>query len=152
MNEATPKSPRTAPEKGVGFPQILHDRSRAAGVELHKLLVSLSTGTLAIYFLALTGEAKPALTSHQKVAAIASILCVAFSATFGILSMYADVRRFYLWASALHTADKAEKSAFYKDRDAWLARDRIFAPAMGILFMLGMVSSVLYGVLRVAGR
>jgi hypothetical protein len=41
---------------GEGFPPILHDRSRAAGMDLHRLLISLSTGTLAIYFLALTGR------------------------------------------------------------------------------------------------
>ena len=87
--------------KGEGFAQILHDRSRSVGLELHRLLTSLSTGTLAIYFLALTGEAKPPLTPSQRVCAAVSVFCVAFSAAFGIVSMYADVRRYYLWASAL---------------------------------------------------
>src|SRR5215472_12980716 len=74
---------------GEGFAQILHDRSRDRGTDLHRLLISLSTGTLAIYFLALTGEAKPALTTNQKVCAVISVVCVAFSAACGILPMYA---------------------------------------------------------------
>jgi hypothetical protein len=44
---------------GNGFAQILHDCSRSVGMDLHRLSISLSTGTLAIYFLALTGEARP---------------------------------------------------------------------------------------------
>jgi hypothetical protein len=43
-------------ERGQGFPQILHDRSRTAGTELHKLLLSLSTGGVAVYFVALTRQ------------------------------------------------------------------------------------------------
>ncbi len=149
MDKPVSESAKTPPAKGEGFPQILHDRSRTAGTELHRLLVSLSTGTLAIYFLALTGEAKPPLTTNQKVAAIASVACVAMAAMFGILSMYADVRRFYLWGSALQATDKSEKQALYKERDRWIVRDRWFAPAMGYLFMLGMISSVIYGALRI---
>jgi hypothetical protein len=152
MEDSAAEQIKPPPKKGEGFPQILHDRSRAAGMELHRLLVSLSTGTLAIYFLALTGEAKPPLTPHQKLAAITSIFCVAFSAAFGILSMYADVRRFYFWASALQASDKNEKRTFYKERDTWIARDRILAPAMGTLFMIGMLSSLVYGALRIAGK
>ncbi len=152
MEESVSGKAKTRPAKGEGFPQILHDRSRAAGTELHKLLVSLSTGTLAIYFLSLTGEAKPPLTHNQKIAAVTSLLCVASSATFGIISMYADVRRYYFWASALQSVDKEERRAFYRRRNIWTARDRLLAPAMGLLFMLGMLSSLVYGTLRIIGK
>jgi hypothetical protein len=138
--------------RGKGFPQILQDRSRAAGMDLHRSLISLSTGTLAIYFLALTGEAKPPLTANQKICAVVSVVCVAFSAACGIVSMYADVRRYYLWASALQTAEKGVKRILYRERDRWLRRDRALVPAMGILFISGMLSSLVYGTLRVLGR
>jgi hypothetical protein len=152
MEQPETKQAKTPPALGEGFPQILHDRSRAAGTELHKLLISLSTGTLAIYFLALTGEAKPPLTRNQKFLAITSVACVALAATSGILSMYADVRRFYLWGSALQTVDKTKRTALYKERDEWITRDRRFAPAMGILFVVGMLTSVIYGTLRILGK
>jgi hypothetical protein len=139
-------------ELGEGFPQILHDRSRAAGLDLHRLVISLSTGTLAIYFLALTGEAKPALTLNQKVCAVVSVVCVAFAAACGIISMYADVRRYYFWASALQTSDKSKKGMLYRQRDRWARRDQRLMPAMGILFVSGMLSSLVYGALRVLGR
>jgi hypothetical protein len=146
------KQTKTPPALGEGFPQILHDRSRAAGTELHKLLISLSTGTLAIYFLALTGEAKPPLSKDQKFLAIASVACVALAATSGILSMYADVRRFYLWGSALQAEDKTKRTALYKERDRWITRDRWFAPTMGVFFIIGMLTSVIYGALRILGK
>jgi hypothetical protein len=138
--------------RGKGFPQILHDRSRAAGLELHRLLISLSTGTLAIYFLALTGEAKPALTTYQKICAVVSVISVALSAASGIFSLYADVRRYYFWASALQTPDKALKQQHYRDRDRWVKRDRALIPTMGLLFVSGMLSSLVYGALRVLDR
>lgn len=128
--------------RGEGFAQILHDRSRAAGMDLHRLLISLSTGTLAIYFLALTGEAKPPLTANQKLCAVISVVCVALSAACGIVSMYADVRRYYFWASALQTSDKPTKRTLYRQRNRWLRRDRTLVPTMGILFISGMLSSL----------
>ena len=120
--------------------------------KLHRLLISLSIGTLAIYFLALTGEAKPPLTPSQRVCAAVSVFCVAFSAAFGIVSMYSDVRRYYLWASALQTSDKGLRNTLYRQRDRWLRRDRVLVPAMGMFFTLGMLSSLVYGALRTFGR
>jgi hypothetical protein len=147
------ESQRPSPaDRGKGFPQILHDRSRDAGSDLHRLLISLSTGTLAIYFLALTGEAKPPLSTNQKISAVISVFSVALSAACGIISMFADVRRYYLWASALQTSDKVRKRELYRHRDRWLRRERLLAPAMGALFITGMLSSLVYGAFRVFGK
>jgi hypothetical protein len=58
----------------------------------------------------------------------------------------------YLWASALQTIIKAEKETLYRKRNQWVKRDRLFAPAMGVLFVQGTVSSLTYGALRVLSK
>lgn len=146
------KHKRTQFDKGDGFAQILHDRSRAVGTDLVKLVLSLSTGTLAIFFLALTGEAKPPLTLAQKTSAVASVAILGVAVFCGIISMYADTRRYYFWACALQTADKQQRDAHYRSRDAWLLSARLLAAAMGISFLLGMLSSIVYGVLRIDAK
>jgi hypothetical protein len=140
-------------EKGVGFPQILHDRSRSQGSELHRFVLSLSTGTLAVYFLALTVEAKPALTISQKKTAIAALASVALAVASGLLGMYADTRRNYFWASALQRKEnKEERSFFYKRRDRWLSAERISDATLAVAFITGMIFSLTYMILRVLGR
>jgi hypothetical protein len=140
-------------EKGEGFPQILHDRSRSQGSELHRFLLSLSTGTLAVYFLALTGEAKPPLTFPQRRTAIAGLACVALAVASGLLGMYADARRNYFWASALQRKEnRQERSFLYKRRDQWLKTERISDVILTVSFMIGIIVSLIYMVLRVLGR
>ncbi|KPA09826.1 hypothetical protein MHK_009968, partial [Candidatus Magnetomorum sp. HK-1] len=46
--------------------QIYHDRARESGVELRKLIISLSSGAIAVFFLVLTKEVKPPLTLFQQ--------------------------------------------------------------------------------------
>ena len=51
---------------GAGFAQILHDRARASSQELHTLLLSFSTGLLAVYFVALNTTKDPAQSRDGK--------------------------------------------------------------------------------------
>jgi hypothetical protein len=138
--------------RGEGFPQIVHDRSRDVGRDLQKLLVSLSTGTLAIYFLALTTEAKPGLTHHQTQVSIVALALMALAVGSGLFGMYADTRRNYFWASALQKKDKNAKSLLYKHRDRWLRTERIMDLTLAISFLAGITMSVIYMFLRVLSR
>jgi hypothetical protein len=60
-------------ERGVGFPQVIHDRARTAATNLHKFLLSLSTGSVGIFFIAVTTKIDPQLTIYQQVAILVGL-------------------------------------------------------------------------------
>jgi hypothetical protein len=138
-------------ERGRGFPQILHDRARTAAEELHKLLLSLSTGGVAVYFLGLTGKIEPRLTTSQIATVLVATIGFAGAGLSGITCWYADCRRNYFWASALQTGDKLERSKFYRQRDRWLRTERVTANLLIGLFVLGVLVSALYVGFRLLG-
>jgi hypothetical protein len=135
--------------KGVGFPQILHDRSRNTGNELFRLLISLSTGTLGIYFFALTTEAKPPLTELQQVIALLALSFMAIAVLSGIVSMHSDSRRNYYWACALQPSDKDKKNSLYKKRDLWIKWEYRTFLFLATGFCGGILSTLAYMVCRV---
>ncbi|WGL16664.1 hypothetical protein PVT68_18170 [Microbulbifer bruguierae] len=135
-------------EKGVGFPQILHDRSRAVGQDLQKLLVSLSTAVLAVFFVTLTTKVEPPLNAYQKLVMLVSLSSMAFAVFAGVIDMYADSRRNFFWASALQAVDKTRRSAFYKHRDRWLKIERYCAWALTIGFFVGILAALAYMIMR----
>jgi hypothetical protein len=73
-------------ERGKGLPQILHDRARSSAIELHKLLVSLSTAILTIFFLAVTTEIKPPLTPKQKFFVLFSLIAFGSALFSGLIA------------------------------------------------------------------
>jgi len=140
--------PRTM---GEGFPQILHDRSRDVGQDLFKLLLSLSTGILAVYFFALTAEVKPLLTSSQRAAALIGLAFLSLAVFSGLISLHSDSRRNYFWASALQATDKERRGRLYKQRDFWMKIELRTYLLLVIGFVGGVVSSVAYMTLRIVG-
>ena len=135
-------------ERGQGFPQTLHDRSREAGTELQRLLISLATGSLAAYFLALTASDSD-LTLWQQIAALSGVLFMGISVLSGVLSWHADSRRNYFWASALQAEESKTRTALYRSRDRWLTKSRFFFSLLSRTFSVGVVSSLVYMALRV---
>jgi len=138
--------------RGVGFPQILHDRSREAGQELHKLLLSLSTASLAVYFFALTTKVDPPLTRAQQITVIAGMGAMALATLAGMIDIFADCRRNFFWASALQAEDKLKRAINYKHRDKWLAVERVSAWLLTWLFAFGIIASLVYVYFRVFAR
>jgi hypothetical protein len=106
---------------GGGFPQTLHDRSRAIGSELHKTLLAFCTAALGVYFIALTTEAKPGLTSSQRFAAVCGLVIMALGSLSGLAGMLADSRRNYFWACALQAeeGETERRAEMYRLRDRW---------------------------------
>jgi|HubBroStandDraft_6_1064221.scaffolds.fasta_scaffold549442_1 hypothetical protein len=141
-------------ELGSGFAQILHDRSRATGWEIQKLLISLSTATSGIYFLALTQRAQPPLTLWQKTTAISSLFLMAAATLCGIIGGFADSRRNYFWASALQAPEneKERRTRMYRSRNRWLRLERICDILLSLNFAVGVLISFAYMVLRVLGK
>jgi|GEM_PF-4710308 len=145
-----PNLPREKP-RGKGFPQILHDRARDAGTRLHSLLVSLATGALGVFFIALTTKVDPPITSDERISVLAALGLMALSLGTGILNWKADCRRNFFWASALQVRDQAEKDRFYERRDYWLSVERQSATVQWVSFLLGVGATVVYLTLRIVG-
>ena len=139
-------------ERGTGFPQILHDRARGAGTELRRLLISLSTGALGVYFLALTTRPDPALSVWQQAMVIVGLVAMASALGAGLLGWYSDCRRNYFWATALQANAANERDRLYKLRDFWLAIETWMHILIRILFAVGVGASAAYVCLRVIGK
>jgi hypothetical protein len=78
--------------------QNFHDRARQSGVELRKIVISLSTGALAICFLVLTREIKPVLTILQQKLLLVAVCFFGLSVFGGIVSWWSDGARFFYLA------------------------------------------------------
>jgi hypothetical protein len=138
-------------QRGQGFPQILHDRARGAAEELHRLLISLSTAGVGVFFVSLTGKTEPQLTLVQRVSVLVALLTMAGAALSGIVSWYSDCRRNYFWASALMAKERAERSKLYRQREHWLKLAHGAARCLLALFVVGILASMVYMVCRILG-
>ena len=136
-------------ELGVGFPQVVHDRCRTAAEELHKLLISLATGALGVYFIVLKSSVVPALTPAQRWVAIGGLFGLSIALACGIAAWFADARRNFYWASAMQAVGKEEKRQLYKLRDKWLSIKDSTVATLGISFALGIALSVAYIAFRI---
>lgn len=139
-------------DRGEGFPQIIHDRARTAAEELHKLLVSLSTASLAVYFVALTSKVEPALTSMQRRSVLGGLGSMALALGCGILAWYADMKRNFYWASAMQHRSRQSRGELYARRDRWLRTKTRAVVGLDVFFFVGIACSVTYIVLRVVAR
>lgn len=150
MSEHHDETPADA--RGQGFPQILHDRARVSTEELVRLLLTLSTAGVGVFFIALTGKSDPPLTPRQEVAVLVALVAMAAATLFGMLSWFADGRRNYLWATALQTKKGKEdgpRDQLFVRRDFWLALARRAYQLLMLLFGVGIVASLYYLVCRV---
>ncbi|MGQ0598199.1 hypothetical protein [Aquabacterium sp.] len=150
MSEHHDETPADA--RGQGFPQILHDRARVSTEELVRLLLTLSTAGVGVFFIALTGKSDPPLTPRQEVAVLVALVAMAAATLCGMLSWFADGRRNYLWATALQTKKGKEdgpRDQLFVRRDFWLALARRAYQLLMLLFGVGIVASLYYLVCRV---
>lgn len=136
-------------ELGEGFPQVIHDRARTAAEELHKLLVSLSTASLAVYFVALTSKIDPPLTFMQQGTVLGGLGSMALALGCGIFVWYADMKRNFYWASAMRQTNKQSREELYARRDLWQHMKNKAVVGLDVFFLAGIVCSVTYVVMRV---
>jgi len=135
--------------RGKGFPQILHDRARESSQQLHKLLLSFSTGLLAVYFIALTATDDAAKPGVQTIAAITGLVTTGLAVFAGLLGLYADMKRNYFRAAAIQAKEPQRRDKLYKTRDQWRQRQRFSIATLNLCFLLGVTSSVVYVIFRV---
>lgn len=132
--------------------QILHDRARESSQQLHKLLLSFSTGLLAVYFIALTATEDAAQPGIQTISAIAGLSATGIAVFAGLVGLYADMKRNYFRASALQAEDKQRRDKLFRTRDRWLFRQRLSIMSLNVFFLLGVTSSIIYIVCRILNR
>lgn len=130
--------------RGEGFAQIIHDRSRDAAQTLHKMLTTLATAALGVYFVSLTRSIQPELTPIQKGTAAIALITMALAAGAGLFGMYADSRRNYHWAKGMQLHEGKEKRPQYKQQVIWNRRKKAMASTLGLSFATGIVASLAY--------
>lgn len=134
---------------GEGFPQILHDRARKSSQELHKLLLSFSSATLAVYFVALTTKGEASLTFAQTVVSLIGLSSMGIAVFSGLIGLFADMKRNYYRGSALQAKDGKKKDDLYGLRDLWRTRQWRSVAALNAFFFIGILASIVYIALRI---
>ena len=138
-------------QRSQSAPHTLHDRARSAAEDLHKILLLLSSGGMAVLFIAFTEETNTPPSMAEQLVGLLAISSMAVAALSGIAYRYADCRRDYLWASALEVNEKNKRSHFYKQRDRWVLIARTSSQFLITFFVVGILSAVGYIGLRLLG-
>jgi hypothetical protein len=149
MAKATDAKPKTERAGNKVTAQIFHDRAKNAANELHKLVLSFAGATLGVYFIAMTKEISQ-ITVPQILSCLAGILMMGTAVFVGLLGLFADMKRYYFWGCAMQERDRKKRDAFYKERDRWLARQRLSRPMLFLFFSSGIIASIVFMVFRTA--
>ncbi|HUU20592.1 MAG TPA: hypothetical protein VMW72_25825 [Sedimentisphaerales bacterium] len=144
--QGPPKKKQISSEK---LAEKLHDRARESSQQLHKLLLSFSTGLLAVFFVALTATEDAAKPGVQTISAIAGLSAMGIAVLTGLFAYYADMKRNYFRASALQAKDKLRRDELFQTRDQWRRCQRLSILALNSFFLFGIISSLLYVISRV---
>lgn len=128
---------------------MLYDRSRYSAEEQRKLLISLGTGTIAIFFLALTAKIEPSLTVLQKTTIGIGLFFIALSVLSGIFQWFADAKWNYAWARSLESKSSKDRKKRRKSKDQWHKIQRVTGICLRANFVIGILSAVFYVFARV---
>jgi len=128
---------------------LMHNRAREAGSELRRAIITLSTGSIAILFLALTAEIKPPLNLLEKICAVGTVLSHAASALSGLLAWGADAERNFFWAHSLSPKqDYNWRIKFEKERKVRQTIMNRADKTSRFLFIVGVVLAAIYLLVR----
>jgi hypothetical protein len=132
--------------------QALHDRAAESARETRGHLVSLATGSLALFFIALTGKADPPLTDAQRLVVMLAIAALGAAIFSGVWSAYADAHWSYYWAKQVEAENAANADgakAMQVEAGKWHWHKRWTEKSTMSLFLLGIALSAGYMVMRV---
>lgn len=129
--------------------QKFHDRARESGVELRKLVISLSTGALAIYFLALTQEIKPPLTNIQQSLLVVSVCFFGLCIFCGIVSWWSDGARFFFLALNAESNQSDSPDSAFKLKRRWTIVRRLSDVLLTVAFSGGILVSIVFILYRI---
>lgn len=130
--------------RGQEFADTLHQRSRESAFEYRKLLTSLATGSLALFFLALTTEVRPELTRLQVATLVGAVLCMAVSIFSGMYCWHADATRNYYWGMVEEGKQRSGGPEFDTMAKTWKRRLERASKFLKYAFATGIALSVAY--------
>jgi hypothetical protein len=131
----------------LGSADLWHDRARSAAVEQRKLLTTLATACLAVFFVTLTGEKARFLTEYQRYTARLALVMMAVSVLFGVLAVFGDARRCYNLArhiQAIASSENTLADAFHTRFTAYFRLLTVSNWVQRGTFLAGIAGTVLY--------
>ena len=135
--------------------QLLHNRAAESAKETRQSIITLSAGSLAVFFLALTSKIDPELSLSQKASVIVALICMALAIFSGLWSAYSDAQWSYYWAKFREEAESGTgKSSETKSTnwtlevDRWHKHKRWSEKASILFFVAGVLVSSIYIALR----
>jgi hypothetical protein len=129
--------------------KTVSERGRRSAEEGTRLLVTIATASLGVFFMALSKKFEPALDRDEKTVAVLAVLAMAVASGCGILSWWADAKVHINWALALPASDSGKRGQYFKARDRWRKIEKdvkwFFFGAFGI----GIVAAAVFLILRI---
>jgi hypothetical protein len=137
------QEPKIAPD-----PQKLHDRAAESAKETRQSVLTLSSGALAVFFLALTTDkaVEPALKPFERWVILLSLTCMAVAVVSSLWCAYADAQWSYWWARAIEK--RHEDAERYKDieglQDSYHGHKRVSETVLRWAFAVGVTLAAVY--------
>lgn len=138
--------------RGQDFADELYSRSRESAFEYRKLLTSLSTGALALFFLALTSKIEPPLTQLQIGLLVGAISSMAVTVISGLYCWSADAQRNYFWAKVEEGKQESGGPECDTLSKTWKKRLERATAVLRYSFGIGIAFSVVYMAARIVGK
>lgn len=131
----------------LGSADLWHDRAREAAVEQRKLLTTLATASLAVFFITLTGDKGKLLTDYQRYTARFALLMMAVSIFFGVIAVFGDARRCYNLGRHIQASANGENTLADAFHGRYTAYFRLLTVSNWVqrgTFLAGVAGTVAY--------
>jgi hypothetical protein len=139
------QSDRIIPE-----PAKLYDRASLSAKETRQAITAMSTGSLALFFLALTTKIEPLLTIPQRLAVLVALALMAIAIFAGLWSAQADARWSYGWGREVEKR-RGDTVNWEEYKDYWHKHKLKGENWCFRSFAAGVFVAAVYIVLRVIG-
>ena len=122
----------------------LYDRAALSAGEYRKTLTTLSSGSLGVFFLAVTTKVEPLLSAFQRKALMVAIFGMALSILLGITAWAADARWAFSSAAAIDPTKVSEAAKWERQWNRWHVVKRNCDYFLPLTFMTGVIAAVCY--------
>lgn len=123
--------------------QDLHNRAFESARETRQLLTTMATGSLGVFFLAMTSK-DPISNPYEKFVLIWSTIAMAFTIFTGVYGAYADAQWSYYWAKQLECEDALDRQRRSDKREKWHRVKRLTEQAMMYFFVIGIAIACMF--------
>ena len=136
----------------LGEADLWHDRARESAVEVRKLLITLGTACVAVFFVTLTGERVAKLSFAQQCFARVGLIAMGVSIFCGVCAVFSDARRCYNLARHIQAKAASEGTL----ADAFHSRYVVYFRLLTfcnwiqrVAFLFGIIAMVVYTLGRI---